>query len=52
MVFEDNFLRLTVTVRFQKNEYFKNVNVLILLFQSISHNNVIAINKITFIPHF
>ena len=25
MVFEENSLRLTVTVRFQKNKYFKNV---------------------------
>ena len=30
MVIEGNFLRLTGTVRFLKNEYFKNVNFLIL----------------------
>ena len=30
MVIEENFLRLTGTVRFLKNEYFKNVNFLIL----------------------
>ena len=32
MLFEDKFLRLTVTVRFQENEYFKSVNLLILFF--------------------
>ena len=32
MVFQENFLGLTVTVRIQKNEYFKNVNFLILFF--------------------
>ena len=29
MVFEDNFLKLTVKVRFQKNEYFKKVDFII-----------------------
>ena len=38
MVFEENFLR-TVTARFQKNEYFKHVNFLIIFFQSISYKN-------------
>ena len=32
MMFEENFLK-TVTVRFQENEYFKNV----IFFQSISY---------------
>ena len=32
MVFEDNFLKLTVTVHFQKNDYFKIVSFLILFF--------------------
>ena len=31
MIFEYNFLRLTVTVRFQINDYCKNVNFLKLL---------------------
>ena len=31
MMFEENFLR-TVTLRFQENEYFKNVIFLILFF--------------------
>ena len=30
MVFEENFLRLIVTVCFQENEYLKNVNFRIL----------------------
>ena len=38
MVFEENFLRLTVTVRSQKNGYFKNVN----------HNNVVVTKKLLF----
>ena len=32
MVFEENFLRLTVAVSLQQNEYFKNLNFLILFF--------------------
>ena len=39
MVFEENFLRLTVTVRFHKKkkekEYFKKVNFLILSFDQL-----------------
>ena len=38
IVFEDNFLRLTVMVHLQKNEYFKNVTTFL---QSISYNNVV-----------
>ena len=52
-MFEENFLRLTVTVRFQKkkNDYFKNVNFLIFFFQSITYNNVV-VTKQTFHSHF
>ena len=32
MLFEENFLRLTLTVRFQENEYFKNMNFVIFIF--------------------
>ena len=32
MVFEEDFLILTVKARFQKNEYFKNMDSLILFF--------------------
>ena len=32
MMFADDFLRLTATVHFQKTEYFRSVNVLILCF--------------------
>ena len=32
MLFEENLLTLTVTVRSQKNEYFKNLNFLIIFF--------------------
>ena len=46
MVFENNFLRLTVTVRFQKNEYFKNVNIFYPFLQSISYNNVVVTKQI------
>ena len=35
MVFEENFLRLTVPVSFQKNEYLKQVNFLMIFPQSI-----------------
>ena len=42
MVFEENFLRLTVAVRSQKNEFFKNVN----------YNNVVVTKKFTFHPRF
>ena len=48
MVFEENFLRLTVTVRFQKNKYFKKVNCLTLFFQSISYNNLVVLTQIYF----
>ena len=32
IAFEENLFRLTVTVRFQKHESFKNVNFFILFF--------------------
>ena len=52
MEFEENFLRLTVTVLLQKKEDFKNVNFLIIFFQSISYNNVIDTKQIYFSPTF
>ena len=49
MVFEVDFLRLTVTVHFQKNDYFKNVNFVTCFFsQSISYNNIVLIKQIYF----
>ena len=32
MVFEDNFLTLTITVRLKKNEYFKSVDFVTLFY--------------------
>ena len=53
MMFEDNLLRLTVTVCFQKIDYFKNVNFLIIFFFFlISYNNVVATKQIFFSPTF
>ena len=42
MALEENFLRLTVTVCFQKNECFQNVNFLTFFLKSISYNNVVV----------
>ena len=50
MVFEENSLRLTVTVRLQKSDYFKNVNFLI--FFSVSYNKVVVVKQIYFSPTF
>ena len=51
MVFEKNFLRLTVAVRFQKkNEHSKNF--LILFFKSTSYKNVVETKQIYFSPNF
>ena len=52
IVIQEKFLRLSVTARFQKKENFKKVNFLILFFQSISYNNVIATKQIYFSPTF
>ena len=51
MKFEKNFWRSIVTVLFQKNKYFKNVNFLIL-FQSISYKNVVVTKEIYFLTTF
>ena len=48
MEFEDNFLGLTVAVRFQKNQYFKKRELSYPFFQSIVHNNVAVIKQIYF----
>ena len=50
MMFEENFMSLTATVRLQKNEYLKNMNFLIHMFQSISCNNVVDGKQIYFLP--
>ena len=47
-MFEEKFLRLTVKVRFPKIEYFRNVNFLILFFNSISCNNMVVTKQIYF----
>ena len=58
MVFEENFLRLTDTVHFQKKKKkkeknFKDVNFLILFFfKSIGRNNVAVTKQIYFSPTF
>ena len=39
MVFQDNFLRFTVTICFQKMKYLKNVSFFNHFFQSISYKN-------------
>ena len=49
VVFEENFLRLTVTVHFQENEYFENVNFL-SFFQSMSYKNLVVTKQIYFTP--
>ena len=51
-MFEEKFLRSTVKVRFPKNEYFRDVNFLILFFHSISYNNVVVTKQIYFSPTF
>ena len=48
MVFAENFLRLTVTVRFQKMSTSKTL----LLFFSVSYNNVVVTKQIYFSPTF
>ena len=48
MVFKENTLGLTVTVRFQKNEYFKKCEFSYLFFQSISYKKVFVTKKIYF----
>ena len=52
MVFEKNFLILTVTVGLQKNEYSKNVNFLILYLSQQVIRTSLKQNKFTFHPHF
>ena len=52
MVFEKNFLRLTVTVRLQKNEHSKNVDFLILFLSKQSYKNVTETKQIYFSPTF
>ena len=50
MVFAENFLRLTVTVRFQKMSTSKTL--VFLLFFSVSYNNVVVTKQIYFSPTF
>ena len=49
VVFEENFLRLTVTVHLQENEFFENVNFL-SFFQSMSYKNLVVTKQIYFTP--
>ena len=51
MLFEENFLRLTLTECFLKTECFKKGN-LSYPFQSISYNNVVVRKQIYFSPTF
>ena len=51
MMFAENFLRLTVLVRFQKHGYFKNVNFL-PNFSVNSYNNLIVTKQIYFLLTF
>ena len=52
MVFEENFLRLTVTICFPKNEYCKNVNFLIFFFSQEFIMTWFSQNKFTFHAYF
>ena len=49
MVFEDNLLGLTVAVSFQKNQYFKKLELPNPFFQSIVYNNVVVTKQIYFL---
>ena len=49
-MFAENFLRLAVAVCFQKSEWFKNVNFLILFLQLIIYNSVVFTMQIYFSP--
>ena len=51
MMFEENFLR-TVTLRFQENEYFNKVNIIILFFSQQVIKAWLSQNKFTFHPDF
>ena len=50
MVFEENFLRMTVAVRFQKLGTSKTL--IFFLFFSVSHYNVVVTKQIYFSPTF
>ena len=50
MVFKENFLRLTVIVRFQKMSTSKTW--ILLLFFSVSHNNLVVTKQIYFSSTF
>ena len=52
MMLEENFLRLAVTARLHKNEYFKNVNFLIFLFSQQVIRTSLEQNKFNFYTHF
>ena len=53
MAFEDSFLRLTVTVRFQKKKLvLQKREFYYPLFQSISYNNLVVTKQIYFSPAF
>ena len=52
MVFEENFLRLTVTVTFQKKMSTSKTWIFLSFFHSISYNNVVVAKQVFFHPHF
>ena len=52
MVFEDNFLGLTVAVSFQEHQYFKKRELPNPFFQSIVYNNVVVTKQIYFLATF
>ena len=51
MMFEENFLR-TVTLRFQENEHFNKVNIIILFLSQQVIKAWLSQNKFTFHQHF
>ena len=51
MMFEENFLR-TATLRFQENEHFNKVNIIILFFSQQVIKAWLSQNKFTFHPDF
>ena len=52
MLFKDNFLELTVAIRFQKYEYFKKRQFSFPFFQSTVYNNVVVTKQIHFLNTF
>ena len=49
MLFEDDFLGMTIAVPFQKNQHFKKREFSDLFFQSINYNNVVVTEQTYFL---